>query len=253
LSDSTAPHAEDLDPGVRARLASVARSRAATYRALAIGFAEPHEDLREALASSGPAGSTTGGPLLRTLAEAVSWLGGDAALYDRALKTLETAGAGLPPLAELAAEFARLFTGPGRAAVNRFGSQYLDEPRADGRPSLQGPSTQAVEAAYEAEGVTPRAALREPGDDISTELEFLSWLCGREALQWSDGRTAEALRLRASAHSFLRDHCATWWPSFAEAVLAEAGLDVYRGFAHLLAAHLAIELGYPRAKPPDVS
>jgi TorA maturation chaperone TorD len=252
LNDSTTPHAEDLDPGVRARLASVARSRAAIYRVLAIGFAEPDEDLREALAPPGPQGSATRGPLLQTLAEAVAWLGVDAALYDRAFKTLEIAGACLPPLAEMAAEFARLFTGPGRAAVRRFGSQYLDESRADGRPRLHGPSTEAVEAAYKAEGVTPRSGLREPGDDVSTELEFLFLLCDHEAWQWSDGLAEEALALRAAARGFLRDHCAGWWPPFAEAVLNEAKLDVYRGFAQLLAANLAIELGYPRAKSPDL-
>lgn len=252
MNNSTAPHAEDLDPGVRARLAGVARSRAAIYRALAIGFSEPDEELRCALAPSGPPGVAAPGPLRQVLTGAVTWLGADAALYEHGLSTLEAAGADLPPLTELAAEFARLFTGPGRTAVNRFASQYLDEPRADGRPRLHGPSTEAVEAAYEAQGLAPRSELREPGDDISTELEFLAWLCAQEARQWDGGLTEEALQLRVSAANFLRSHCTNWWPSFAEAVLAETALGVYRGFAQLLASHLAIELGYPRAAPPDV-
>jgi TorA maturation chaperone TorD len=252
LNDSTAPHAADLDRGVQARLAEVARSRAAIYRALAIGFSEPDDDLRDALAAGGTVGSRAPGPLLDTLNAAVAWLGADAVLYDPGLRTLEAAGHELPPLHELAAEFARLFTGPGPAAVNRFASQYLDDPRLDGRPRLHGPATEAVEAAYEAEGLTLRSELREPGDDIASELEFLSWLCSREAWHWTEGRTEEALRLRACSAMFLREHCAGWWPTFAEASLAEARVDVYRSFAQLLASHLAIELGYPRAAPPDM-
>jgi len=114
-------------------------------------------------------------------------------------------------------------------------------------PRLHGPATDAALAAYEAEGLVPRTSLGEPGDDIATELEFLAWLCSREEQQWIEVSTEEALRLRRSSDRFLREHCANWWPAFAEAVLAQARIPIYRGFAQLLAAHLAIELGYPHS------
>jgi putative dimethyl sulfoxide reductase chaperone len=246
LTNQTAPHAEDepsgeLDPGVREQLAGAARSRSTIYRGLAIGFTEPDEDLREALAGAAPPGT---GILARTLTAAVEWLGSDAHVYGTALQTLTAAGADCPPLSELAAEHARLFTGPGRVAVDRFASQYLDEPSPDGRPRLYGPATDAALAVYQAEGLGLRTCLHEPGDDIATELEFLAWLCSREEQQWIDGSTEEALRLRRTSDRFLREHCATWWPAFAEAVLAQTRTPIYRGLARLLAAHLAIELGY---------
>ena len=269
MKGQTAPHAGDelsgeLDPGVRERLAGAARSRSTIYRALAIGFTEPDEDLRDALAADAPAvaapadaatlgaaaagvGPPGAGTLVRKLAATVEWLGPDARLYETALQTLTTAGAGCPPLSALAAEFARLFTGPGRAAVGRFASQYLDEPGPDGRPRLHGPATDAALSTYQAEGLTPRTSLGEPGDDVATELEFLAWLCSREEQQWIEGSTEEALRLRRSSDRFLREHCAHWWPAFAEVVIAQTRISIYRGLAQLLAAHLAIELGYPHS------
>ena len=267
MKDETASHAGDepskeLDLGVRERLAGAARSRSDIYRALAIGFSEPDEDLHDALAAGSPLGvgpaeaavasatAPDAGSLVRKLTAAVEWLGADARLYGSALQTLTAAGAACPPLPELAAEYARLFTGPGRAAVGRFASQYLDEPGPDGHPRLYGPATTAVLAAYEAQGVAPRIRLGEPGDDVATELEFLAWLSSREEQQWSEGPTEEALSLRLSSNGFLREHCATWWPAFAEAVLGQARTPVYRGFAQLLAAHLMIELGYPYASAP---
>jgi TorA maturation chaperone TorD len=266
MNTQPAPHAGDLDPDVRERLAGAARSRSTLYSVLAIGFSEPDEGLREALgarpageAGSGPAAggessdiAAGGSPLVQTIAAAAAWLDADASLYAPGLEMLDAAGASLPPLPLLAAEYARLFTGPGRAAVNRFASQYLDEPRADGRPRLRGPATEAAAAAYEAEGLAPRSALGEPADDIATELEFLSSLSDREATEWARGSTEEALRLRRAAAQFLREQCATWWPAFAGAVLAQARVEVYSGFARLLAAHLAIELGYPRSAAPQM-
>ncbi len=258
--DST-PHVaggspEDLATDVRARLADAAGNRSDAYRSLAVGLSEPDESLYAALAD----GSFAAG-----LARAVSWLGEDARLYRAGLHTLAEVRAGTPggatpaggdragassnpnsdtpTVPDLAAEFARLFTGPGRVAVPRFASQYLDEPGPDGRGPLNGPTTQAVTATYEAEGLAPRTSLREPGDDIATELEFLAWLASQEAGQWTDGSVEAALRLRRAADRFLREHCEAWWPAFAEAVIEHSRLAAYTGMARLLVAHLAAELG----------
>jgi TorA maturation chaperone TorD len=262
LKDETAPHvggepSGELDPGVRERLAGAARSRSDIYRALAIGFSEPDEDLRDALGAGPPViaavetAPPSAGVLVRKLTAAVEWLGADARYYQSGLQTLTAAGTDLPPLPDLAAEYARLFTGPGRAAVGRFASQYLDEPGPDGRPRLYGPATEAALAAYEAEGLAPKMLLGEPGDDIATELEFLGWLCSREERHWSEAETEKALHLRRASDRFLRDHCASWWPAFADAVLSQSRISLYPGFARLLAAHLMIELGYPYAASPD--
>ncbi len=103
------PHGEPA-----ARLADVCARRAAVYQALVLGFREPTAAYLEAL---------TGGELVAGLREAVAWLGADAVAYEPALSALSQAGraaaerSSAAALRDLAVEYARLFTGPGRPAV----------------------------------------------------------------------------------------------------------------------------------------
>jgi TorA maturation chaperone TorD len=244
---AAASHRELVDAGseglaadVRARLAATAASRAHVYGILVTAFSEPDDDVCTALAD---------GSLVADLSDAVAWLGVDADVYTRGVAMLRDVTVAGCTLTDLKVEFARLFTGPGLPAVGRFASQYLDEPGPGGVGRLGGEATEAAVATYQAEGLAPRSTLREPADDIATELEFLAWLCSREHQEWASGSTDEARRLRRVADDFVRHHCALWWPAFVAACQAQAKIATYRAFAEVVAAHLTIELGARRGRP----
>lgn len=231
---------DGLATDVRARLAATAASRAHVYGILFAVFCEPDDNVYAALAD---------GSLVADLSAAVAWLGADADVYARGLAMVREVTAIGCTLTDLKVEFARLFTGPGLPVVGRFASQYLDEPGPGGVGRLGGQATEAAVTAYQAEGLAPRSTLREPADDIATELEFLAWLCSREQQEWASGSTDEARRLRRAVDDFVRQHCAPWWPAFVAACQTQAKVAAYRAFAEVLGAHLTIELGARRGRP----
>jgi len=225
--------------GPAARLADVCARRAAVYEALNYGFSEPSAAYVEALAS---------GAVVALLADAVAWLGDGAAAYAPALETLTGAAAamatasGEAALTGLRVEYARLFTGPGRAAVMCYASEYLDaDERGLGR--LNGSAAASAEVAYKAAGVSLAAARHDLPDHVTTELEFLFLLCRREEAAWATDESDEAARLRRSQDAFLRGHAGLWLPRFAASVRSLTGQQAYVGMAALLSAHLVVELG----------
>jgi TorA maturation chaperone TorD len=220
-----------------ARLAAVCARRAAVYRALVLGFAEPS-----------PALVTSLGDLASTLTDVVAWLGPDAAMYDPAIELLASAvtvstGSSLEErVAELSSEHARLFTGPGRPAVMCYASQYLDaDERSPGR--LNAAAAAYAAAAYPEQGVATVPNRGELPDHVTLELEFLFHLCRCEERAWAAGDDEGALATRRSLDRFLREHAARWLFDFVAAVRRETSLELYRGFAALLSAHLSAELG----------
>jgi TorA maturation chaperone TorD len=220
-------------------LADVCARRAAVYQALVLGFREPTTAYLAALAS---------GELVAGLREAVAWLGADAALYEPALAQLTQVGQAAAELGcaatmgDLAVEYARLFTGPGRPAVTCYASQYL-EAGEDKPARLNGTAAAFAADAYQAEGVTPVEVPRELPDHVTIELEFLFHLCRREEESWESDASDEALRLRRSLDTFLRKHASLWLPDFAEAVREASQSHLYRALAELMVAHVHAELG----------
>lgn len=206
---------------------------AAVFRALALGFGEPGERLVEALRM---------GDLAAELREAVEDLGVGGGCA--AAQEVEECAVAVPAdatLQELRVEYARLFTGPGRPAVACYESEYLEQPRADGRGRLGGSVAAAVEAAYLQEGVATAAGRREPPDFVAVELEFLFNLSNREADVWAAGDAAEACRLRSASERFLNEHALRWMPAFAGAVRAESRHPFYAALSGVLGCFLVAQ------------
>lgn len=223
--------------GTAAREAPEALARAAVYRVLAIGLEEPGAELVAVLRSGELVAEVEDalGALWREEADAAAVAGGlreatNAARHEDAAAVLD----------ELRTEYARLFTGPGLAAVAGFESQYFDG-RGDPAAAVFGPVTAMVAAAYAQEGV--RAAAGLPADRATAEVEFLYHLSAREGAALQAGNTEEAGRLRAARERFVVEHAGAWLPLLADDLGSTAGCAFYAGLATLLGAFLRAERG----------
>ena len=106
-----------------------------------------------------------GGELLKQLAEQAKH---DAGLQSLALAAREQS------MEVLAAEWMRLFEGPGRFPVVLFGSYYMDEGK------LMGASTVAARQFYRQYGMEPAANI--PADHLAYELGLLGYLTASAAM-----------------------------------------------------------------------
>ena len=136
-------------------------------------------------------------------------------------------------------EYARLFTGPGLAAVAGFESQYVGG-RGDPAAPVFSAVTTAVEQVLGQEGI--RAAAGLPPDRATAEVEFLYNLSAREAAAWRDGNRSEAKRLRVVRDRFIVQHAGAWLPILADDLGGAARLGFYVGLATLLGAFIRTEL-----------
>jgi len=74
-----------------------------------------------------------------------------------------------------------------------------------------------IEAAYAMAGLKASSNGNAP-DYLTTEMEFLSALCGREAQAWQDGDAAQALQTADLQRRFLEAHLFRWLPLLENAV-----------------------------------
>ena len=180
--------------------------RAEAYRLLAMAFAYPDtEDL----------------VLLLRDAETTARAAAQGALADMAaglLQKLDGAAAG---------EYNRLFAQG--VAVTPYETSYV--------ASDKGAQLGLLAALYEAFGVRSRGEESESPDHIGSELEFLSFLCLKEAVHGQDETTEgqEAhTAVRAAQEVFLREHLGCWVHAFSARVLKETRHPFYSFAAHLL-------------------
>ena len=142
--------------------------------------------------------------LLRELSEAVDWVGSD----------------GLPPLSELRKEHARLFVGPFELPAPPYGSIYLEDGGL-----VWGDSTNDAVRRYREEGL--KVSMKEPGDHVAIELEFMYLLAFREAEAMAAEDATGVERYRARQSDFLGRHLGAWLPSLTERVVENAELPFY--------------------------
>jgi len=182
---------------------------------------------------------------------AVFWLEPDAPLlskirepaFTQALAEagfpLETifSGAGDKSLTEdLAAEFARLFVGPGYH-VSPYSSVYLDGEGA----GLWGPSTCWVKGFIEDTGFDFEPDFNNPPDHITVEFEFMRDVTGIESNLRDEGVSEERRILRTAQKIFITEHLAQWVPVFCDRVTETAHLPFYGAMSGLTKAFIESE------------
>ena len=137
--------------------------------------------------------------------------------------------------ADLVADHARLFVGPGRMKACPWESVH----RSEEGLTFEAETLQ-VRQAYTAAGFQAPAVNREPDDHIGLELAFVGELAvaALEARDRGDGE-AEEFALSAAA-TFVRDHLEVWGPGFADLVVEHADTDLYRAAGYLLRGALPV-------------
>lgn len=157
--------------------------------------------------------------------------------YAPALRPLLERVAGLEEAAaeQLEGVFNRLFEVNPLAPP--YESVYLD-PDGEARGALAA----EVQAAYARSGLQTSPALNELPDHVAVELEFLSFLCGREADALERGDLAAAAQGRREQRAFMDEHLARWFPAFARTVVEQAEGDFYPAVVGAAFAFLKQEL-----------
>jgi TorA maturation chaperone TorD len=233
LSAAAAPGLIDPRERAFAILARVASSRETMYRWLALGFYAPDDQFAEALISQ---------RLVHGVVAALEWLGKDQRLFDEGLQRLQHCRA--VTLIELAAGYQRLF-GKGLDRVSPREAAYRWRDASD---LLNNGETIArlLRLQYQQFNIAP---IVEREDHVAVELEFLSFLCGREAESWSNVLPDMARQLRRQQKSFLDDHLGRWLAEFCQRVQTRTQSNAYQGLALLADAWLKLEHG-PGYLPP---
>ncbi len=222
------------------KLARIAEGRAQLYRFLAGSFRDPSADGVRLLQE---------GTMFGEIGAAIEWLGADRAVFDGALGMLDDLAGQLvdqdpaTALRDLKVEYARLFIGPPRPLVHPFGSVHLNQSEGSTKLVGVGRSVRSVESIYADAGVQVVAELREPPDHVSTELEFLYFLCEKEASAWGEGDNEAARQWRSRQRQFVDEHLKEWTGRFFDAVIAQTSHDYYRAVATFGKVFLRMEAG----------
>jgi TorA maturation chaperone TorD len=207
---------EDIPVAV---LAEIARQRANIYHILSVTYSRPvNEALLKVFRSWStleaelPAGSLP--EMMKFgLKKAASWLGDvDSQPSSNCLTALEL-------------EFVRLFRGVRRefSPPPPYESVYVDS------GFLYGQSTEKVNRKYQQYYLKGRN--NEPPDHVAIELDFMRFLCEREAEDWQS--SGEASRLLEEQYGFLREHLVMWVPALCANIRESCETDFYSGVADL--------------------
>jgi TorA maturation chaperone TorD len=130
--------------------------------------------------------------------------------WDRFLATLR--GLSHPERASLEAEYIRTFTVASDAQPSlAYESAYME-------PQDAGWVMAELDREYAAAGFSLTPEFKEPPDHVSSELEFMSLLCGEEALTWKQKALDHALKQLELEASFLKHHLCGWFPLFSRQV-----------------------------------
>ncbi len=137
---------------------------------------------------------------------------------------------------ELEVEHTTLFIVGRDKNFRPFESLYLDQDKFVG-----GQLTRNVEKFYEKAGVGFTKARDELADHIGIELEFMHFLCTKEAEAWRSAKKEQALRYLALERDFLKEHLTKWAFEFCEDLLERTGSNFFKASAHFTKDYLEIE------------
>jgi TorA maturation chaperone TorD len=123
-----------------------------------------------------------------------------------------------------------------RPIINEYNRLFLIRPKApphetiytDAEGQMRGMLTARLEEKYLEAGLAISPDLNELPDHISVELEFMAYLCMKEAEARQANDEDEAIRLRALQRSFVGQHLARWFPNFAQRIEESEPRSIYQ-------------------------
>jgi DMSO reductase family type II enzyme chaperone len=218
----------------------LAAARAELFRLLAVGFLHPSPELASGLVD---------GAFQADLRACVTMLDWPVAEAERVAARLDDAKARLAardPDAvyhELAVEYSRLFIGPGTIVVSPYESIHLDG-STEARPLVMvSRSSRAVLAAYREAGLERSRDGNEPPEHIATELEFMYFVCFREAAALAEEDETASSMWENRRVAFLSEHLQAWLPGLCRTVADESRVPFYVDLAETLASTIEVETG----------
>lgn len=137
---------------------------------------------------------------------------------------------------ELKQEYMNLFTIPANQYVKPYESVYRD------RGLVMGESTIAVKKMYKRAGAEISHEYKGLPDHFGLELEFMHFLCQREADAWKLKDKDLVLKYLRVQRAFLEDHLTRWTDDFCSEVAALAKLDFYKGVAEITKGYVTQDL-----------
>lgn len=136
----------------------------------------------------------------------------------------------------LAVERTRLFRGirPADSPPPPYESVYRGE-----EGQLAGLWAVEVSRKYAAAGAEIPSHYHDLPDYIGLELDFMRFLCQKEAELWGKGDREKALQYLDMERSFLEEHLAQWAPRFCSLAFKSASVDFYCGLLKLTEGAIA--------------
>lgn len=227
LDERSYPTLQDRSADILSRTAAF---RADVYRWLALGFYPPDEHLQQALAD---------GRLAAELRHATLWLGPDQQLLVGALQVL----AGLPAVSLEAQQqtYRNLFEqGVERISLCERAYRWRE---ASSLAVTQGAPGDELARIYASCGVKLHIG---QSDHAAVELEFLAYLCQREAEYWQLGQFSAARNQRRFENAFLQEHPGRWLPEVCARLRQPGQPALYAALADLCVTWLVLEQGPER-------
>jgi len=211
-------------------LAELAQLRRGVYRFLAATFLPPEPARVESLVLAA-----------RFFRENLEAFAGFSfyGLWQRLVETF--AGDRVSDPDRLERAYAGLVVPSGRSSLP-YEAAHLDPNRL-----LAGQIQSELEWEYRSAGLILRPDSHELPDHISVELEFMAFLCAREARAWlEEGLRGSGRRDLETEESFLRRHLSRWLPLFARGLRDVGHLEPYALAAEAASAFVHHDLDLVR-------
>jgi putative dimethyl sulfoxide reductase chaperone len=210
----------------------IAQARGAIYRLLSRCFYQPTPQLFEDIAR-GPSAS-----LLQNLLTTFQ-----VGMLDEMLAPAENgaprSSAGDATLFEsLKEEYDRLFEGPGHVQVPPYESVHRTDVPEIERGLLMGRATLDAKRRYAELGLAMAKGFTDLPDHIAVELEFMCYLCTKEA---EAGGAARDGRFVKAQRDFTHEHLTQWLPDFCDKIVASSTVRFYRDLAKVTKAYVESE------------
>jgi TorA maturation chaperone TorD len=133
---------------------------------------------------------------------------------------------------QLSIDHAALFIGPFELIAAPYGSVYIEKKR-----TVMGDSTINVAQFYQDAGLS--VDIKEPPDHIAIELEFLHYLCSKEAAALNNNQIEDARLLRERQIGFYFTALKPWAETLCEAIRRGTENGFYRNLADCLDHYLS--------------
>jgi len=132
---------------------------------------------------------------------------------------------------QMSIDHAALFVGPFELLAAPYGSVYMERNRR-----VMGDSTIKAAHYYQEAGLS--VDIKEPADHIVIELEFMYYLCSKEASAATGGNLDEARKFREIQVGFFFDALKPWIANFCEAIKVGTDNAFYLNLADCLSCFM---------------